>query len=47
MAIKLALTTKPKIWDELVEYQAQNNIEEYPMAINIFIKNNESIHGFK
>lgn len=47
LAIKLALTTKPKIWDELVEYQARNNIEEYPMAINIFIKNNESIHGFK
>lgn len=46
LAIKLALTMKPKIWDELVNHQLQNNIEEYPSAINIFIRNNERVHGF-
>lgn len=49
MAMKLATDSSltPKdIWEELIDYQAKNNIPDYPDYINKFILSNENDYRF-
>lgn len=49
MAMKLATdsTLRPNnIWQELIDYQVQNNIPDFPNDINNFILENENVYRF-